>query len=564
MGVAVFPLSKSYVGGDTTRSLYVLMAAVGMVLLIACANLASLTLARGIARGRETALRAALGATRRRLLSQFLTESALLSAAGGVLGIGVAYLGIVAIKTAAPSNWLNAEADPTVDLRVLTFAVILTVLTGIAFGLVPALGRSKTALSQSVRQGGHGSTHGKSSQALSYSLLIVEIATATALLGGAILLIRSFIEMRHLDPGFSSTNVITTWLPTTEKQFPTEDAFLGYMHQIETNVAGLPGVDVVAFTSTLPLQGWGWGMPFQVLGTKSVDNGSRPSCFVNMVTPSYFKALGLRLRKGRFLGDRDRKGAPLAIVINEALAKRYFNSTDPIGKQLGVQQINYAYGRLGAEVPWQVVGVVNNEKMGEMTGSDDDNPGFYVSIEQVPVHDLALVVHSILPSASVEQSIVNSIHDVNRDQAVEDLTTLDHIKERSIEPDRLRFSLLSIFSGAALFLAAMGLYGAIALSVTQRTREIGIRSALGATYRNILSMVIRKGIMITIIGLSLGVASAVVLARLLSTMLFNVTAYDPLSIVLVVLILLFTALLASYFPARRAACIDPIAALRTE
>ena len=563
-GIGVMPLTDSYVDGDTTKSLYVLMAAVGMVLLIACANLANLTLARGISREREAAIRAALGAGRGRLLRQFLTESLLLSGAGGVLGIFAAYFGIAGMKAAMPPNWLNAEAVPTLDGRVVMFALGLTVVTGLVFGLVPALRASRPNLNSSMKQGGIASSSGRSGNKLRSILVVAEVALATVLLGGAGLLIRSFVQMQHVDTGFDSTNVVTAWLPIPQKQYPTAAVFNSYLRSVQERVKALPGVREVAFTSSLPMEGWGYGMPFQIVGSKVVDMANRPDCFVKMISPSYFSAIGMKMVKGRPLNEHDVAGASPAIVINQSMAKKYFEGLDPIGKQVSVQEIAFGKTQLGPEIAWEVVGVVADEKIGGLGQSNDQNPGFYVTNEQSPQLGQALVVRGNLPPSSFEQSVIKAVHEVNKDQVLDDVKTLETVKAQSLSNERLRSSLLSLFAVVALLLAAIGLYGVIAYSVVQRTQEIGIRSALGASSGDILRMVLRSGLSLTGIGLLVGIAGAIAMAHFLASLLVDVRGYDPLTLGCVAVTLMATAMIACLIPARRAVRINPIVALKVD
>jgi putative ABC transport system permease protein len=563
-GIGMLSLAESYVDGDTTQSLYLLMAAVGMVLLIACANLANLTLARGVSREREAAIRAALGAGRGRLLRQFLTESLLLSGAGGVLGILVAHFGIAGMTAAMPPYWLNAEAVPALDGRVVMFALALTIVTGLVFGLVPALRASRPDLSHSIKQGGIASSSGRSGNKLRSVLVVVEVALATVLLGGAGLLIRSFVQMQQVDTGFDATNVITAWFPITQQRYPTAAVFNGYLRRVQERVKALPGVREVAFTSCLPIEGWGYGMPFQIVGSKVVDMANRPSCFVKMISPSYFDAIGMKMVKGRPLNERDVTGASPAIVINQSMAKKYFEGVDPIGKQVSVQEIVFGKSQFGSEIPWEVVGVVADEKIGGLGQPNDENPGYYVSNEQVPQFQQAIVVRGNLPPSSFQLSVNKAVHEVNKDQVLDDVKTLEMVKAQSLSNDRLRSSLLSLFAVVALVLAAIGLYGVIAYSVVQRTQEIGIRSALGATSGDILRMVLRSGLKLTGIGLLLGIAGAIAMAHFLASLLVNVHGYDPLTLGCVAATLMATATIACLLPARRAVRVNPIIALRID
>ncbi len=563
-GVAIQPLTNSYVSDDTVTSLYVLMAAVGMVLLIACANLANLTLARGVSRERETAIRGALGAGRGRLMRQFLTESLLLASAGGLLGIAGSFFGIAAMKAVMPPYWLNSESDPTLDGRVVLFALGLTLLTGMIFGLVPALRASRPDLAHSIKQGGTGSSSSRSGNLLRGILVIAEVALATMLLGGAGLLIRSFFQMRQVDTGFVTTNVVTAYFPIPEGRYPSSKAFLLYLDRIRDRIAALPGVKEVAFTSSLPMQGWGYGMPFQIVGTKSVDMSNRPSCFVKMVSPSYFRAIGMKMVKGRPLSVHDVEGSPPSIVINQSMAKKFFKDLEPIGKQISVQEIIFGKTQLGPEIPWEVVGVVADEKIGALSGPNENNPGYYVSDAQAPQEGQALIVTGSIPPAAFQRSIGTAVREVNKDQVLEDVKTLEQIKSDTLSNDRLRFALLAIFASVALILSALGLYGVIAYSVVQRTREIGIRTALGANAGNILGLILRSGLLLTGIGLVLGIAGGVGLAQFLSSFLFNIRGYDPVTLGTVAVVLVLTAIAASLIPARRAVRVNPIIALKVE
>ena len=373
-----------------SRNNSVLLAAVGMVLLIGCVNLANLMLLRGAARTREVALRAALGASRQRLIRHFLTESVLLSLAGGILGLGIGYATMAALKAAVPRYSLPPEVNVTMDGRVLLFALAISVLTGILFGLAPALGATRTDLVTSLKEGG-GGTIGGARHRLRGALVVAEVALAFVLLTGAGLLIRSFFQMQQADTGVDTTNVLTAQLPLSDKLYPDPVRLDSYLREIESNLQALPGVRDVAFASALPMQGWGYGMPFQIAGRQSVDRANRQPCFFKMVSPSYFRAVGMRLRQGRGLSERDLRGAPPVAVVNETMVRKYFASQDPIGQRILVQQIIPGKTQLGPEIPWEVVGVVADERV---TNFDNkrDNPGMYVTNEQSPVYFGGLVV----------------------------------------------------------------------------------------------------------------------------------------------------------------------------
>jgi putative ABC transport system permease protein len=353
-GVNVERYSDILVGNQMRQSLYVLLAAVGMVLLIGCANLANLTLARGTAREREVAIRSSLGAGRWRLIRQFLTENVLLSLFGGLLGIAVGYATMAGLRMAVPPFTLPREANVTMDGRVLLFALILSVFTGVLFGLAPALRASRPDLAGSMKEGGRGASAGGARQRFRGALVVTEMALAFVLLTAAGLLIRSFFAMQNVDPGFDSTNVITAGLPVATKRYPDAAQLNSYLRQIEDSIGNLPGVRGVALTSALPMEGWGYGMPFQISGRPMVDRANRQACFFKMVSPSYFGVLAMKLRKGRVLGDRDVKGAPPATVINETMARKYFPKEEPVGKRILIQEIVPGKTQLGPEIAWEV------------------------------------------------------------------------------------------------------------------------------------------------------------------------------------------------------------------
>ena len=561
-GVVVERFSEVLVDSDLRRSLYVLLAAAGMVLLIGCANLANLTLARGAAREREVAMRSALGAARRRLVRQFLTENVLLALAGGLVGLGVGYATMAALKAAIPPFSLPREVNVTMDGRLLLFALALSVFTGILFGLAPAWEATRADLAISLREGGRGAI-GRSRSKLRGILVVGEVSLAFVLLVSAGLLIRSFFQMQRADTGFDSTNVMTAGLPLSDKRYPDTVQLDSYLRQIVGNLESVPGVRDVAFTSALPMQGWGYGMPFQISDRPVVDRANRQGCFFKMVGPSYFRAVGMRLREGRGLTDHDVAGSPPVTVINQTMKRKYFPGQDPIGKRILVQQIIPGKTQLGPEIAWEVVGVVGDERV---TNLDDkrDNPGIYVTNEQSPVYFGGLVVRAATEPSRLVKALRRAVYDVNKEQPLTDVKTLEQIKSESMAGDRLRSMLLGVFAGIALLLSAVGIYGVISYSVAQRTGEIGIRAALGASRLDVLGLVLGRGIWMTGAGLAVGFAGALALTRLLATLLFGVGPWDPFTMVAVCGMLASVGLLACYVPARRAAQVDPAVALRYE
>ena len=559
-GVTIEPLAETFVGPQFRQSLWVLLAAVGMVLLIACANLANLTLARGMTREREVAIRTALGASRGRLVRQLLTESILLSTLGGALGLGVGYTAMAGLKLFL---FPPAESNVQMDGRVLLFAFVLAVLTGVICGLFPALQATRPDVANSLKQGGPNSSASRSGHRLRSILVAIEVALAFVLLTGAGLLIRSFFRLQEVEVAADASRIVTAYLPLAESRFPDPEPLSAYLHQITDSVGALPGVRDVALASAVPMRGSTYGMPLQIAGRTVVDRANRSGAGVKMVTPSYFRTIGMKLVKGRFLADRDVKGTPPVMVVNGAFVTRYFPNEDPIGQRVLIQEIALGKTQLGPEIPWEIVGVVAGEKVSRVDNVQDQEL-VYLTTEQSPQLRLSLVVRSATDPALLKKSIERAVHSVNKDQILAGLNTLEQERIDSMGDKRQRSLLFSIFAGIALLLSAIGIYGVLAYSVAQRTREIGIRAALGATSGNILGLILRGGMTLVAIGLVVGLGAVLALTRLLSAFLYGVGERDPITIVAVAVILSTVAFLACYLPARRATRVNPIVALRSE
>lgn len=562
-GVVVERFSDVAVDPDLKQSLYVLLAAVGMVLLISCANIANLTLVRGSAREREIAIRSALGGERTRIIQQFLTESVLLSVSGGLLGLALGYAGMAALKAAIPPFTLPAHAEIGLDTRVLIFTLGLSVLTGILFGLAPAIVTTRSNLAGIMKDRARNTSGGAGRRTLRGALVITQVALAFMLLTGAGLLIRSFSHMLEADLGFESTNVVTAGLPIANERYPDPLQLNGYLRSIVASLGAVPGVRDVALTSALPLQGWGYGMPFQIAGQPLVDRANRQSCFFKMVSPTYFRTLGMKVRQGRALNEHDVAGAPLVTVINQTMARKYLPNQNPIGKRILIQQIIPGKTQLGPEIAWEVVGMVADERVTTLDAKRD-NPGIYVTNDQSPVYFQGVVVRAAMNPSFLQTAIRKAVYDVNKEQPLTDMKTLDQLKSESMTRDRLRSSLLAIFAAIALALSAVGIYGVVSYTVSQRTTEIGIRAALGASSGSLLALALRGGMWMILAGLSVGFAGALGFARLLSTLLFGVGAWDAETILEVAAILALVGITACYVPARRASRVDPMVALRYE
>jgi predicted permease len=561
-GITIDRFPDVVVGADLRRSLYVLLGAVGLVLLIACVNLANLLLARGTAREREVAVRAALGAGRARLVRQLLTESLVLALSGGIIGLLVGYALMGGLKLLLPPFMLPREAAVVMDGRVLGFTLVVAIATGLLFGIVPALQLTRPDLSTAVQGASRGSSPDRARRRVRSGLVVAEVALAFVLLTGATLLVRSFMNLQRLDTGIDSTNVITTGLPVPSNRFADPNQLSAYQRQVMSRLEAVPGVRGVALASTLPFQGWGYGMPMMVQGKPFVDRANRRGGYFKMISPSYFAVLGIPVKRGRGLAETDRAGAPPAMVINETFVRQYLEKEDPMGKRILVQEIVPGRPELGAEIPWEVVGVVADEKVN--APGVPNSPGMYVSFEQSPNTFMGVLVRTAVEAGSVEQALRRAVSEINKDQPLTEVRLLTTIKEESLGSNRLRTMLLGIMAALAVVLAAIGIYGVISYTVAQRTREIGIRSALGASGATLLRLVIRQSMLLAVVGLLVGLASSLALTHVLSTLLFEVAPRDPLSLAVATVLLTAVSLLACAVPARRAATVDPVIALRYE
>ena len=561
-GVVVERYADTLIAPDLRQALLVLLAATGMVLLIGCANLANLALVRGVSREREVAVRASLGARRWQLIRQFLTETVILSIFGGLVGILIGYGTLKWLQTQIPPFSFAREVNVTMDLRVLVFAMAIAVFTGVLFGLAPAMQVTSPNLANAMKDGGRGASSGGSRGRLRDVLVVAEVSLAFILLVGSGLMMRTFFGLMNAESGFDATNTVTVGMPIPLQRFPEPERLNAYLREIRTAVEAVPGVVETALSCAPPMQGTCYGMPMQVAGRPMVDRSNRDGGFYKIVSPSYFTAMRLKLLKGRALSDRDTKGAAPVLVINDRLAKRFFPNEDPIGQRILIQEIVPGKTALGSEIPWAVVGMVASEKIGGPR--DEQSSGVYVSNEQSPAYGMTLIVRAKLDPLALAKAISAAIHSVGKDQALGDFRTVDQIREQALVGNRLQATLLGIFASVALLLAALGIYGVISYSVEQRTHELGIRAALGASERSLLGLVLIRGLVVTGIGLAIGLAGSLAVTRQMKSLLFGISAQDPTTMIVVAAILAAVAIAACYVPSRRATGADPMIALRYE
>jgi putative ABC transport system permease protein len=559
-GVAVDRLADVVISPGLRTAVTVLFAATGFVLLMGCANLASLALARGVSREGEMAVRAAIGASRHDLVRLLLIENVVLALCGGIAGVGVGYALLKWIQSLIPPYTLPPAVDIRMDASVLLFTLIVALATGLLFGAGPAVQATSPDLVDSLKEGSRGATTSTPARHVRSALVVAEIALAFVLLVASGLLMRSVFKLLDVDPGFDATNVLTAGLPISEGQHPDPVELNAYLRSISAAVESLPGVRKTAMTSALPLQGWGYGVGYSIAGRELLNHVDRRPAFFKMVSPSYFDALGIKLLEGRVLSDNDVAGAQPVTVINESLARREFPDEDPLGRRILVQEIVPGKTEFGRQIAWEIVGVIAGEKINGL--GDEISTGMYVSTQQSPTYGINLVVRASLPPQSLQQALRSAIDRVNKDQALSDIRPLEQIVDQSMLANRVTSTVFNAFAFLALLLAAVGIYGVISHTAAQRTHEMGIRAALGASAGNLRKLIFLGGIRLALIGLPLGLIGTFAAARTLSSMLYGIGTTDWLTIGVVTAVLSMVAALASFLPARRMTKGDPMETLR--
>lgn len=563
------PLRDTVVG-DVRKALLVLLGAVSFVLLIACANVANLLLARATIRKREIAIRAAIGAGRGRIIRQLLTESVLLSLVAGFLGLGLGYFGVRGLLSLNPGGIPRIGeqgSDVALDWQVLAFTLGVSALTGLLFGLIPAFNASRADLNVTLKESGLRSGSGVRQNKARSILVVTEVVLALVLLIGAALLIRTFSVLRNVDPGFDFHNVLTMEMSLTGTQFNKTAGVNQLVREAQRRVESLPGVTALASTCCLPLEG-GFGLPFVIEGRPLTEGTAHGGASWRTVSPRYFEVFKIPLIRGRMFTNKDDANAPRVVLINEGLAKQFWPNSEPVGQRI---TIGKGVGPEFEEPPREIIGIVADVRDQGLDNQPD--PIMYIPVAQVNDGVTALnngiipitwVIRTSVEPYSLSREIENGLRMASGGLPVAHIRSMEQVRGESTSRTDFNMTLLVIFASVALLLAAIGIYGLMAYLVQQRAHEIGIRMALGASAHDVLKMVVRQGMALALAGVLIGVAAAVGLTRLLASLLYGVSPRDPIAMTSVPLLLIAVALAATYIPARRASRVDPVVSLRYE
>jgi putative ABC transport system permease protein len=554
-GVKLIPYHNDLVH-DYSEALWLILGAVGCVLLIACANVANLLLARATARYKEIAVRAALGANRRRVIRQLLTESLLLGLGAGLLGLLLAWWGTAALIRLIPED-VPRLAEINIDGWVFGFTLLISVVTGVVFGLAPALQASKIELTEAMKEGSRGSGSGGGRGRLRGALVVAEIAVALVVLIGAGLLLQTFRRLQQVDLGFDTHKILTATVELPDARYPKPELAAAFYQTLLDRVKAMPGVEAVSAVVPQPLSGDTMMISFDIEG-RNIPKGERPVSHFRSISLDYFSVMKIPLLAGRAFTERDDAHSPGVVIVNETFAKRHFPNENPISKHVkpGIA--------LEGEPVWrEIVGVVKDVKHRQSLGRDYE-PEYYLPHAQMPINSMNLIVRTTNDPRSLARSLQHEVQSLDRDIPVFRIKTLEQYLGVAVAQPKFNALLLGLFAGLALLLTAIGLYGVMAYSVIQRAQEIGIRIALGAQTGDVLKMVLRQGLKLTALGLLIGLAAAYALTRYMQSLLFGVKATDPWTFAAIALLLVAVALLACWVPARRATKVDPMVALRCE
>ena len=559
--VSVEPLHLNFVTESTRRNLWLLLGAVGFLLLIGCVNVANLLLARGASRQREVALRAALGASKTRLFAQFLTESLVLALLGGALGILLAGVIVDAITAVMPpvGTMLPSEANIRISIPVLLFTIAVTTVAGLLFGAAPAWQATRLDLNEVLKLGGRTGAGGMRRNALRL-LVIAEFSLALTLLASSGLALRGFWNLTRIDLGIRTDNVLTFRLPVPDKRLNGPDQIRTYYGQMQEKISTLPGVTKAAVTTGIPARGATMGTRVNIVGQPSPDPSARRGSAFQMITPGLVDALGIRVTKGRSIDEHDTPTSMRVAMVNEFFASRYLIGADPLTQRISAEEFVPGQPR-GKPVEWQIVGVFHNTRG---AGFREDNPEIYVPFAQSPWPQASMVIRTDHNPKTVIKSIAAAVNSVDPDLPLAGVRTIDEIVSESLAINRFSVVLFASFGVLGLMLAAVGIYGVMAFAVAQRTKEFGVRMALGAQRSRVVKMVLKEGTILAIGGTVIGLCGAYLVGRAMQSTLYGVEALDVRSFAAVSLLLLVAALLACLFPALRASRVEPLVALRYE
>jgi putative ABC transport system permease protein len=559
-GARIDRFQNDFLDDESVHTLWLLLGAVGFVLLIACVNVANLLLAKGTARQREIAVRGSLGATREQIFAQFLIESSVLALIGGVLGCGLGVVLLRALVAVIPKGTLPAEASLQLDLPVLAVTLVATLLCGLLFGCAPAWYASRVDPGDGLKDGGRTGTGGSHNR-VRRILVVGEFAMALALLAGAGLAMHSFWNLTRVDLGLRTDHLLNFNLAQADGRFKDPAQIGTYYRQVLSQIQAIPGVSAAAVVTGAPLLGTSDGMPFSIAGSRMIDQAQGPTSPFQSVSPDYFKTFGIRIVRGRTFTDQDSATSVRVAMVNEEFVRQHLKGLDPIQQRLTIAQIIPGLPKLGPPVNWQIVGVFHDVRS---FGLRQQQPEIDVPFAQSLLPSVTVGVRTAEDPAAMSKTVAAAVHSVDPEVALAELKTMDEVKEKLLVGDRFTLLLFGSFALLALVLAAVGIYGLMAFTVSRRTQEIGLRIALGASRNNVTSLIVGEGSLLAATGLGLGIGGAVLVGRTMHSTLYGVQALDLFVIVTVTAVLLVTALLASYLPARRAAGIDPMQALRNE
>jgi len=558
-GASVEPLRNDFLSRESIRGMYFLMGGVGFVLLIACANVTNLLLARATAREREIAIRASIGAGRARLFRQMISEGVVLAMIGGAAGIALGYGILKLLIHYMPPDTLPSEAEVSLNVPVLLFTLAATLIAGVLAGSAPAFQAARLDLNAVLKQSGRTVGFGK--HFVRRALVVAEFALALTLLAGAGLAVHSFWKVTRLDLGVRTDHILTFYLPVPQGRLTDPDKIRNFYRDVLSRVSSVPGVRDVTATTGMPLQGAGFGMAFNIVGKPRAEAAARPNTGFQMVTPGYFRTFGIRTIRGREIDERDLPGSPRVAMVDETFVRRYLKDLDPLKQRVLIEELVPGVAKTLPEQEWQIVGVFHTVING---GRPNDFPTVYVPFWQSPWPSAGVAVRTAGDPGAMTKSLGAAIHSLDPDLPMAGTETMDQVVSDSHAGDRFSTVLIASFAAVALLLAVLGIYGVMAFLVAQRTHEIGLRIALGAGRFDVLRMVIGEAMRLSLFGLAAGLGGAYLVGRGMQSLLYDVKGLDLTAIGVVSVVLMGSALLASCVPAHRAVSVDPMIALRDD